>query len=134
MARLRQRGLSLRRIAELLGVGLATVHDSLSTVRNRTVENPPEVLSKDGRIRPARQRTEAERQALAERAQALRSEGATFPEIAEPLAQRGLCSLASEAPNGLWPRAHDAAAFVAAASPAGVALIFSLPLISARAD
>ena len=84
--KLRQRGLSLRRIAELLGVGLATVHDSLSTVRNRTVENPPEVLSKDGRIRPARQRTETERHELAERAQALRSEGATFPEITEPLA------------------------------------------------
>ena len=116
------------------GVGEATAYRDLSTVSNETPENTPEATGADGKTYPARQRTEAERQELAERAQALRSEGATFPEITEPLAQRGLCSLASEAPNGLWPRARDAAAFVAAASPAGVALIFSLPLISARAD
>jgi len=134
VAKLRQRGLSLRRIAELLGVGEATVYRDLSTVSNETLENLQEVQSRDGRTRPALRRTEAERQELAERAQALQSEGATFPEIAEPLAQRGLCSLASETPNGLWPRARDAAAFVAAASPAGVALIFSLPLISVYAD
>ena len=118
----------------MLGVGEATVYRDLSGFPNEKPERPPESTGADGKAYPARQRTEAERQALAERAQALRSEGAAFPEIAEPLAQRGLCSLASEAPNSLRSRARDAAAFVAAASPAGVALIFSLPLISARAD
>jgi len=135
VAKLRQRGLSFPRIAELLGVDTKTVYNDLNSIlENSKIENPCRIQRSDGKTYPARQRTEAERQALAERAQALRSEGATFPEITEPLAQRGLCSLASEAPNGLWPRARDAAAFVAAASPAGVALIFSLPLISARAD
>jgi len=83
VARLRQRGLSLRRIAELLGVHHDTIREDLSGVGNPTPENPPEATGADGKTYPARQRTEAERQALAERAQALRSEGATFPEIAE---------------------------------------------------
>jgi len=81
--KLRQRGLSLRRIAELLGVGEATVYRDLSTVSNETLENLQEVQSRDGRTRPALRRTEAEREELVEQAKALRSEGATFPEIAE---------------------------------------------------
>jgi len=79
----RQRGLSLQRIAELLGVGEATVYRDLSTVSNETLENLQEVQSRDGRTRPALRRTEAEREELVEQAKALRSEGATFPEIAE---------------------------------------------------
>ena len=86
VARLRQRGLSLRRIAELLGVGEATVYRDLSAVSNETPENTPEATGADGKTYPARQRTEAEREELVERAQALRNEGATFPEITEPLA------------------------------------------------
>jgi len=83
VARLRQRGLSIPRIAEMLGVGEATVYRDLSGFPNEKPENTPESTGADGKTYPARQRTEAERQALAERAQALRSEGATFPEIAE---------------------------------------------------
>jgi len=85
VARLRQRGLSLRRIAELLGVGEATVYRDLSTVSNETLENLQEVQSRDGRTRPALRRTEAEREELVEQAKALRSEGATYHEIASKL-------------------------------------------------
>jgi len=83
VARLRQRGLSFPRIAELLGVDVATAYHDLSGVGKSTPENQPVAAGADGKTYPARQRTEVERQALAERAQALRSEGATFPEIAE---------------------------------------------------
>jgi len=61
VARLRQRGLSLRRIAELLGVTYETARQDLSIVKNLTIENPPVVQRADGKRYPARQRTEAER-------------------------------------------------------------------------
>src|SRR5690554_2340310 len=83
VARLRQRGLSIPRIAEMLGVGEATVYRDLSIFPNEKIENPYRIQRTDGKTYPARQRTEAEREELVERAQALRSEGATFPEIAE---------------------------------------------------
>ncbi|WP_054686072.1 helix-turn-helix domain-containing protein [Rhodothermus marinus] len=57
VARLRQRGLSLRRIAELLGVDVATIYRDLSIVENATIENPPVVQRADGKRYPARQRT-----------------------------------------------------------------------------
>ena len=63
--KLRQRGLSLRRIAELLGVTYETARQDLSGVKNLTPENTPEATGADGKTYPARQRTEAERQALA---------------------------------------------------------------------
>lgn len=65
MARLRQRGLSLRRIAELLGVDVATAYHDLSGVDFPTPERPSESTGVDGKTYPARQRTEAERQELA---------------------------------------------------------------------
>ena len=83
--KLRQRGLSLRRIAEMLGIPKSTVLDDVSGVRFRTPENTPEATGADGKTYPARQRTEAERQELAGRAQALRSEGASYHEIASKL-------------------------------------------------
>jgi len=81
--KLRQKGWSTTRIAEILGVGETTIRRDLSGSPNGEPENTPKSTGADGKTYPARQRTEAERQALAERAQALRSEGATFPEIAE---------------------------------------------------
>lgn len=65
VARLRQRGLSLRRIAELLGVHHDTIREDLSVVGNPTPENQPVATGSDGKTYPARQRTEAERQELA---------------------------------------------------------------------
>jgi len=65
VARLRQRGLSLRRIAELLGVHHDTIREDLSGVGNPTPENQPVATGADGKTYPARQRTEAERQELA---------------------------------------------------------------------
>lgn len=50
-------------VAHRLGCAWATA------VENSTVEHQLKVVSKDGRLRPARQRTEAERQELIERAQ-----------------------------------------------------------------
>ncbi|GIV52992.1 MAG: hypothetical protein KatS3mg038_3513 [Candidatus Kapaibacterium sp.] len=85
VAKLRRRGMSLRRIAELLGVTYETARQDLSIVKNLTIENPPVVQRADGKTYPARQRTEAERQELAERAQALRSEGVSYHEIASRL-------------------------------------------------
>lgn len=64
VTRLRQRGLSLRRIAELLGVSEFTVHRELSGVRFITPENTPEATGSDGKTYPARQRTDAEREEL----------------------------------------------------------------------
>ena len=75
-------GLSLRRIAELLGVSEFTVHRELSIVRNLTIENPPVVQRTDGKTYPARQRTEAERQELVAR---LRQRGLSLRRIAELL-------------------------------------------------
>jgi len=57
VARLRQRGLSLRRIAELLGVTYETARQDLSIVKNLTIENPPVIQRADGKTYPARQRT-----------------------------------------------------------------------------
>jgi len=61
VARLRQRGLSLRRIAELLGVTYETARQDLSGVGKSTPENTPVATGADGKTYPARQRTEAER-------------------------------------------------------------------------
>jgi len=62
VARLRQRGLSLRRIAELLGVDTKTVYNDLNSIlENSKIENPYRIQRTDGKTYPARQRTEAER-------------------------------------------------------------------------
>lgn len=53
----------------MLGVGEATVYRDLSIFPNEKIENPPVVQRSDGKTYPARQRTEAERQELVERAQ-----------------------------------------------------------------
>jgi len=82
VARLRQRGLSLRRIAELLGVHHDTIREDLSGVGNPTPENPPEATGADGKTYPARQRTEAERQALVRKP---RQRGLSLQRIAELL-------------------------------------------------
>uniref|UniRef100_UPI001FB39C21 helix-turn-helix domain-containing protein n=1 Tax=Rhodothermus marinus TaxID=29549 RepID=UPI001FB39C21 len=57
VAKLRQRGLSIPRIAELLGVGEATVYRDLSGFPNEKPERPPESTGADGKTYPARQRT-----------------------------------------------------------------------------
>jgi len=55
--KLRQRGLSLRRIAELLGVDDRTIRRDLSGAANAAPENTPEATGADGKTYPARQRT-----------------------------------------------------------------------------
>jgi len=82
VARLRQRGLSIPRIAEMLGVGEATVYRDLSGFPNEKPENTPESTGADGKTYPARQRTEAERQALVRKP---RQRGLSLQRIAELL-------------------------------------------------
>ena len=55
--KLRQRGLSIPRIAELLGVGEATVYRDLSVFPNEKTERPSESTGADGKAYPAHQRT-----------------------------------------------------------------------------
>lgn len=50
---LRSAGLSTRAIGSALGLPKSTVADDLATARSRTVEQPTEVRSLDGRTRPA---------------------------------------------------------------------------------
>lgn len=86
VTRLRQRGLSMPRIARMLGVDTKTVYNDLNSIlENSKNENPDRIQRSDGKTYPARQRTDAEREELVEQAKALRSEGATFPEIASVL-------------------------------------------------
>ncbi|GIV53104.1 MAG: hypothetical protein KatS3mg038_3625 [Candidatus Kapaibacterium sp.] len=86
VAKLSQRGMSLRRIAELVGVGEKTVHRDRSAVSSDTPEHLlNESIGADGKAYPARQRTEAERQELVERAQRMQAEGASYREIATSL-------------------------------------------------
>ena len=82
VAKLRQRGLSLRRIAELLGVALNTVQKDFQVYQNDTPERPPESTGADGKTYPARQRAEAEHQELVAR---LRQRGLSLRRIAELL-------------------------------------------------
>ncbi|WP_369407560.1 hypothetical protein [Rhodothermus marinus] len=49
--------MSIPRIAEMLGVGEATVYRDLSGVSNETPENTPAATGADGKTYPARQRT-----------------------------------------------------------------------------
>lgn len=53
----------------MLGVGEATVYRDLSGFPNEKPERPSESTGADGKTYPSRQRTEAERQELIERAQ-----------------------------------------------------------------
>ncbi|MGH9293731.1 MAG: DNA methyltransferase, partial [Acidimicrobiales bacterium] len=51
---LRERGFTIRRIAEALGVGRSTIADDLSIVRDRTISEPERVGRKGGGSYPAR--------------------------------------------------------------------------------
>jgi site-specific DNA-methyltransferase (adenine-specific) len=62
-----------------------TIRRDLSGAANAASENTPEATGADGKTYPARQRTEAERQELAERAQKMQAEGASYHEIATSL-------------------------------------------------
>lgn len=55
VAELRGAGMSQRAIGAALGISAATVNKDLSTVQDRTVEQPAKVTSLDGRQRPAAQ-------------------------------------------------------------------------------
>jgi site-specific DNA-methyltransferase (adenine-specific) len=54
VARLRAKGWSVRRIAEVLNVGHSTIGDDLEIVRNRTIDLPERVERKGGGTYPAR--------------------------------------------------------------------------------
>ncbi|HEY62933.1 MAG TPA: hypothetical protein G4O02_00010 [Caldilineae bacterium] len=55
MIKLRQRGWSTRRIAEVIGVGDATVRrDLAATASNDAVALPDRIIGKDGKNRPAK--------------------------------------------------------------------------------
>jgi len=66
----------------MLGIPKSTVLDDVSGVRFRTPENTPEATGADGKTYPARQRTEAERQALVRKP---RQRGLSLQRIAELL-------------------------------------------------
>lgn len=67
----RQKGESMRQIAEAVGVSRGTVANALSTVQNWTVELPSSVKGKDGKTRPAKQQPRVRTDSVAQASRAL---------------------------------------------------------------